>query len=501
MIADFHFLRPFWLLGLLAAGLLAWSSLRRDDPHRRWGDIVAPHLLAHLVVPPARRWRIRPVHLTVAAVALGSVALAGPTWDRERAPFVEDEAPLVVAIDLSDTMDDGDVTPSRLGRAKLKVHDLLELRSGSRTALFAYAGSAHMVLPLTDDAGLVGTYVDALATRLMPVPGRDTAAALRLATSYLEGESAPGTILFMTDGVEESSFAAFEAGAGKNEIMVLAIGSSGGGQPLDLDGLRQLQSQAGIELATMTVEGDADVKWVQRRAQTHLERMQVDDLSRWADRGWWLTIPLTCLAALWFRKGWAMHWVVVVLAFSFAGTPREARALDWSHAFVSSDQQGRRAFDKGDFPAAGRLFADPMWKGVALYRSGDFEGAAAAFAATDAPEADYNRANALAHLGRLDAAVTACRRALERRPDWPEAKANLEILVALAADANEDDDTEGADPGEPPDASQFDERGKKGKVGKVEVGQQSADIWMRNIAVTPADLLARKFAIEAEGNR
>jgi Ca-activated chloride channel family protein len=121
-------------------------------------------LLDHLVVGRTERRRLRPVHLTALLMALGSIAVAGPTWEREKPPFVQDQAPLAIAIDLSQTMDAIDVSPTRLERAKLKVRDLLRLRQGARTAIFAYAGSAHMVLPLTEDAHLIETYVDSLAT-------------------------------------------------------------------------------------------------------------------------------------------------------------------------------------------------------------------------------------------------------------------------------------------------------------------------------------------------
>jgi Ca-activated chloride channel family protein len=66
-------------------------------------------------------------------------------------PFTEDKAPLVIALDLSQTMDAIDLDPTRLERAKLKIRDLLEERSGARTALSVYAGTTHMVLPFTTD--------------------------------------------------------------------------------------------------------------------------------------------------------------------------------------------------------------------------------------------------------------------------------------------------------------------------------------------------------------
>ena len=174
-LAQFHFLRPWWLLVLLAAVWLPWAVGRQGDVRRRWRGTIAPHLLDALVVGETRRRAVRPVHGIAALLALGAIALAGPTWERERPPFLADKAPLAIAIDLGTTMDAIDVSPTRLERAKLKVKALLAHRDGGRTALYAYAGSTHMVLPLTDDADLLQTFVDALQTRIMPVPGKDTA--------------------------------------------------------------------------------------------------------------------------------------------------------------------------------------------------------------------------------------------------------------------------------------------------------------------------------------
>ena len=44
---------------------------------------------------------------------------------------------------------------------------------------------------------------------------------------------------------------------------------------------------------------------------------------------------------------------------------------------------------------------------------------------------------------------------------------------------------------------QFDDKGKKGKAGEVNSPEQTAEMWMRNIQITPTDLLARRFALEA----
>src|SRR5262245_8438123 len=286
-MGDFHFLRPWWLLLLVAAAALGWFVTQREDIRSRWRGMIAPHLLDHLVVERREGLRLRPVHLTVALIALAALALAGPTWERERPPFVEDKAPLAIAIDLSQTMDAIDVPPTRLERTKLKVRDLLALRPGARTAVFAYSGSAHLVLPLTDDNALLQTYVDALATGIMPTPGKDTTKALQVVEDSLAHEDTPGTILFITDGVEPRAFAAFKSYAGKNDLMVLGVGTAEGGavktgegsfltdasggrmfSRLDVEGLHKLKSETGVQVATVTLD-NTDVEWVQRRVQTH----------------------------------------------------------------------------------------------------------------------------------------------------------------------------------------------------------------------------------------
>ncbi|SPA44044.1 vWA domain-containing protein [Cupriavidus taiwanensis] len=231
-LAHFHFLRPWWLLGLLPAALLVWAARRRGDVRRRWREAIAPHLLDALMLGQRRRLALRPVHLTALLLALGTVALAGPSWRQERPPFLDDKAPLAIAVNLSTSMDAVDVTPTRLERAKLKIKALLARRDGGRTAIYAYAGSTHLVLPLTDDASLLQTFADALQTRIMPAPGRDMAQALRVIDADLKREPVPGTILFLTDGVDPAAAAAFRAQAdsGRSQPVVLALGTAQGGR-------------------------------------------------------------------------------------------------------------------------------------------------------------------------------------------------------------------------------------------------------------------------------
>ncbi|MBP0637827.1 VWA domain-containing protein [Cupriavidus sp. AcVe19-6a] len=530
-LADFHFLRPWWLLVLVPAVLLVWAVRRRGDVRRRWRDAIAPHLLDALMVGERRRLAIRPVHLTALLLALGAIALAGPAWERERPPFLDDKAPLAIAIDLSPTMDAIDVTPTRLERAKLKIKALLARRDGGRTAIWAYAGSTHVVLPLTDDATLLQTFVDALQTRIMPVPGRDTALALRTIDAALAHEEVPGTILFLTDGVETAAERAFkaQAGSGRSQPVVLAIGTERGGPlrsgtdgfvekdgvrvfaRMDMAALKRFGDDTGVPVATFTPDSDDDVAWVQRHVQSHLAQKQSADNTRWKDEGWWLTIPIALLGVLWFRKGWTVRWITgVLLAVALAAPQQELRAQAsasdaeapraWRFVdlWLTHDQQGRRAFEHGDFAGAAALFDDPMWRGVAQYRAGQYAQAVQSFALVDSPESDFNQGDALAWMGKYKDAAARYRQALKRRPQWPAAAANLALMEKLAAKAEKPKEGEEA-PDIKPDEVKYDSESRppEGEGKKLEMGAvESAETWMRAIQTTPTELLQRKFALQ-----
>ena len=535
-LLQFHFLRPAWLLVLLPTFALLLLMQARSDVRRRWRGTIAPHLLNALVVEQRRGSWVRPLYLTTALLALGAIALAGPTWHREQPPFLEDKAPLAVAIDLGLTMDAIDVSPSRLERAKLKLKALLAQRSGARTALYAYAGSTHLVLPLTDDAKLLQTFVDALQTRIMPVPGKDTALALRTVSAELAKEDTPGTILFLTDGVEPAATAAFKAQVDADGPLpvVLGIGTAAGGPVRDAQGgfatqggqrlfarfdiaaLQRFGDAADVPVATVTLDSDDDVRWVQRHVQAHLAQQQAQAQARWKDQGWWLCIPVALLAVLWFRKGWTVRWSAALLLALALGQPApDARAqsaeppaagaapaapagrhfIDW---WLTRDQQGRRAFEKGDYLRAAALFDDPMWRGIAYYRARRFNDAVQSFALVDSPESDFNQADALARQGRFKDAVALFEAALARRPGWPQAQANLDLVRKLVP-AQDDDQERMDDEMKPNKGDQVEEDKKPGdKRGQMAQmhGEQSSEAWMRGIQTSPTGLLARKFRMQ-----
>lgn len=329
VLAQFHFIRPAWLLLI---PLAIWLHLRlrgRYNAAAQWRLAIAPHLLDHLVVGSGERFQLRPYQLMTAALIIAALALSGPTWRREVTPFTEDRAPLVIALKLTPTMLATDQPPTRLERAKHKIRDLMERRKGARTALIAYAGSAHVVLPLTDDANLIEIYLESLVPAIMPQQGDDAAAAFDLAGKVLADQRGAGSVLFITDGIDRTQAPRFVQPEedGRAQLIFLVAGRvatspiaetgsdgqnfglvEGKAPPADIAGVKTVADAAAGTVVRMTADS-ADIDAVGRQVRTHLvNTIDDDERLQWHDFGYVLVWPLAFLILLWARRGWTVQW-------------------------------------------------------------------------------------------------------------------------------------------------------------------------------------------------
>jgi Ca-activated chloride channel family protein len=515
-LSDLHFLRPLWLLLALFAALLPLIWRRSRDLQRRLRGNIAEHLLPHLLVTPQDHQRLRPVHWLCTLLILGAIAAAGPTWEQDRPDFLENRAPLIVAVDLSPSMDAADVQPTRLEAAKHKLHDLIQRRAGARTALIAYAGSAHLVLPPTDDPALLDSFIQALGTGLIDKPGKDVGAVIEQAKHLLSAEKTPGTLLLISDGADTAQLDGLDnrLRGSALQVLVLAVGNEDGGviqgangQPkIDSNGrpvlgsfdqaaLKQLASAVDAPLGSLTLDDD-DLDWIELHAQQHFQSASAEQQElHWKDAGYWLCWPLLLLALVGVRKGWSVNWVPTLLLAAGLGwpaAPAQANAL--TDAFFTRDQQGRWAFEHEHWPQAAALFVDPYWKGVAAYHASDYDLALATFARLDTPQAYFYLGNIYVRRFKFVQAIAAYTQALKLQPQFPEATANLALAQALLKDT---DSAEKNAPETKPDEVKFDKAPGKGQSKKVETEQAASDaLWLQNLNTSPAKFLKQKFSLQ-----
>ena len=444
--ADFHFLRPLWLLLLLAAPAFWLLRHRGRADAGAWRNAIDPHLLPHLIERIDAGTGRSGVVLAAALWSVACVALAGPAWEREPMPLYRNQAARVLALELSATMMAQDEKPSRFERARYKLVDILERSKDYQTALIGYAGEAFVAAPLTDDIGTVRNLVDALDPSTMPVAGNRASLAIQEAVKLIKQAGLhSGEIILLADDANDRAVAAART-AHKDgfTVSVLGIGSPNGA-PVALAQGDFLKDDSGnvviarrddASLAAVAEAGGG--KYVTLSPDAHdIDALLVDradasapseadktanDLAastRWRDRGPWLLLLLVPLAALSFRRGWLM-----AIAFVLLMPAHRADAASFRDLWLRSDQQAAAALAEGDAKTAASVAKTPDWRGSASYRTGDFESAAADYANVGNADGSYNEGNALAKLGKYEDAIAAYDRALQSAPGMDDAKAN-----------------------------------------------------------------------------
>lgn len=312
LIANFHFLRPTWF-AVIPLMVLINVLARQGRSKRDWQKYISPHLLKVMLVKPESKSGFGPNDLAMVMMLIWVVALAGPSWEKVPTPFGDDKAPLVIALELTDSMNDKDLLPSRIERARLKIQDLLERRRGAPTALVAYGSSAHTVLPLTEDYQVLKLYLNELSVDIMPVSpesqGEDLTAVFGLA-ERLMAKHHRGNLLLVGDGGFEKAFS-HTGTPGSQELHTmkgykhrvlyhLIAPEYPGSARIGIEGIERIPFQA----------DNADIEQILDRLDARIETEQTafDDETQWQDAGYYLVYLLVVLALFWFRPGMVLKW-------------------------------------------------------------------------------------------------------------------------------------------------------------------------------------------------
>jgi len=448
MPADFHFIRPEWLWALPVVLLLTVALAHRRLAPGSWQRVVSPALVPYVLSRDpvkALGWRW---WLMAAGGMLAVLSLAGPSWKRIEQPVFRSEQAIVIALDLSRSMDAQDVSPSRLTRARLKILDIINARRSGHTALVVYSSNAFTVTPLTTDTDTIAALVNSLSTDIMPSRGSYPASAIRKGQQLLEQAGVGyGEVLLITDG---GTSAAAEAAARELHengytLSILGVGTeegapiprAGGGFVTDRSGnmavprldhrqLQQLADAGGGRYQAMSSD-NSDIQALLSGEVTAASRGGESlGTDQWQEEGPWLLLLLLPLAALAFRRGLLIGLVLFVLPVA-----EPAHAFGWEDLWLNRDQQAQRALSSGDATEAAQLFDDPAWRAVASYRAADYAASAAGFAEAEDTDSLYNLGNAMARMGKFEAALDAYDQALELRPDDEDAKYNRELVADM----------------------------------------------------------------------
>ena len=450
-MADFHFLRPLWLLLLLVAPVLYLVLKGKGSGDSGWSGLIPEQFLS----PVIRRYggaaekRGSSLVPAISAVVILAIALAGPAWREAPTPLKKPGDSLVIVLDLSLSMLATDLEPDRLTRAKRKIRDILAVREGSLTALVVYSGDAHVVTPLTDDSNTLTGMLNVLDPIIMPVQGNRADLAVARAQALLEqGAPGQGRILLITDGVSERYLTPIsnELADTGFTLSTLAAGTRDGGPiPLarrgfirdngnivitrtDPDMLAELARNSGGASHELTLD-DSDIAALNLSPEESDEWQDTNTeltIDRWKDDGYWLLWLALPLLLLGWRRGAFTAMALILMPV----IPQPAAAMDWGSLWQREDQRAAELIHE-DPAAAATILESPEWRGSALYRAEHYDEAAKVFEGADTVLADYNRGNALARAGKLEEALEAYDSALDRNPDMEDARVNRQLVEDL----------------------------------------------------------------------
>ena len=463
-LSQFHFQQPLWLLLVLPLAGLSYLGWRGTRGRSHWSEVCDPELLP-LLVREGRASSRTGLVLAMLVSLLLALAAAQPVWQKQPRPAFKQGGAVVIALDLSASMNATDIKPSRLQRARFKIEDLLSRMGDSQVALLVYAGDAFAVTPLTEDSDTVRAQLPAMVPEIMPAQGSRADRALKLAAGMLQQAGVQGgDILLVSDEVEPAQIASSLSRLREQGIKtsILAVGTEQGapiptaaGPLKDRQGQVILAKTSRAQMLEAASLGGGEAVFMSHDDRDlvrliggfdrgdKLREHTVTEVEHWVAEGPWLVLLALPLILPLFRRGLLQLMLPAALLIGFGTAPvAEAEPAErvtdsaaasglWQQLWQTDDQRAARQYAAGDTSAAAQTFSDPRWKQLAQYESGDFDAALAALAAPETAADWYNRGNVLARKGELDSAIAAYDQALTLQPDLADAEHNRSLLQQL----------------------------------------------------------------------
>ncbi|SMO64831.1 vWA domain-containing protein [Fodinibius sediminis] len=194
----------FLLIIPVLIGLTYWYNRRLDEKRKKYFGSKLLQKLRRGFWPWGKRIRHLSLYIGIALLIL---AAAGPKIGTEVREVKRQGVDLLIALDLSASMNAEDVKPSRLEKAKYEVSRLIEKLQGDRVGLVVFTGEAYLQSPMTMDYSALRLFLNIAETNQMPSSSTDFGAAMETAADAFDrggkdGQSskAAKVLLIISDG-------------------------------------------------------------------------------------------------------------------------------------------------------------------------------------------------------------------------------------------------------------------------------------------------------------
>lgn len=414
-IHNFHFLRPLILLLFFIPMVMLFFIRKNYQNMSSWEKVCDLHLLQYLLIKGSGKQRKKALFLAVLGMLGAFIAAAGPAWQKTDIPAVYAQNPIIFALNLSTDMNQEDLKPSRINRAKYAISDILSACPDVQSGLIAFSNEPFLISPISEDGEIIKNLLPAVTLDIMPVNGNRIDRAIDYATQKLrDAEFYSGNIIIITADSGTNASAAIKSAqaAAKNGYKINIIEAS-----TDTNEILQQIAKAG-KGKYIKITNDIE-PLISEINNTKTADMQAsENLSeRWNDAGYYLLIiPLICCLLL-FRRG-----IFIITLIVFYSNNVSAAM------FLNRNQEGLKEFQQQNYEEAAEKFDDANWQASALYKAEKFDDALKIFAQDSSETGLYNQGNALAKSGKINDAIKKYEEVLSLNPQNEDAKFNLEYL-------------------------------------------------------------------------
>ena len=382
------FLYPQVLIMLLLPALLAVASLASWRRRKRSAFLlVSPKHPELLQARPLYR-TLLPDLLALLALAGVLCALARPINGYEPGEGRASGRNLLIALDISRSMETQDVKPSRLEEARAAAYELIEALPADKIGLIVFSGEADLVVPLTYDHTALRDALEQVNRGWAGYGGTNFDMLLRCALRAFARSAPDGAnaLVILSDGedtVESSSDAVEEARKNHMLIVTVGIGTPTGApipdpegenqlwqnaegkhviSKLDVEALRRFAQSSGGSFFTMNSGADltAFARETAEKLARHEESYAVGSSPR--DLFAWFALPslLLLVVSIILRSEWKaprkLMLFLLLSSLSSVHAEEETTAPTPGEAY----EAGLHAMQKAKVPEAQRLLSDAL---------------------------------------------------------------------------------------------------------------------------------------------
>jgi len=220
-----------WSLLLLPLMVLAFAIVQHWRKKAR--NRFAESALFQALMPEYSNFRFR---LKFVFFLLGFgfllIGLANPQIGSKLEEVKREGIDLIIALDVSNSMNAEDLKPNRLEFSKRAMLQMLSKLRGDRLGIIVFAGKAYTQLPITTDYSAAKLFLNTVNTDIVPVQGTNIADAIDLAAeSYNFKQGGNKVLIIISDGENHEADAidaaedAFKKGI---NIFTIGMGTSNG---------------------------------------------------------------------------------------------------------------------------------------------------------------------------------------------------------------------------------------------------------------------------------